>query len=114
MNSPAVSTPSRTILYVALAFVAGLLLTSLLPPFGAAAGADAGAQGESDTPSRVNNVVLSFMYETSAGSAAGHNALEVDEIRFFPNYVLVTDSRGETQLLAISRLRNFSIHPNDK
>ena len=114
MNSPAVSTPSRTILYVAIAFVAGLLITSLLPPFGESAGADPGVESGSDTPSNVRNVVLKYMYETSPGSAAGNNALEVNEIRFFPNYVLVTDSRGQTQLLSISRLRNFSFHPNEK
>ncbi len=59
----------------------------------------------------VRNVTVDYMYETDPGSASGHNELEVDSIEFLPGYIVMTDSRGRTQLLALDRLRKFNYRP---
>ncbi len=59
----------------------------------------------------VRNVTVDYMYETDPGSASGNKDLAVDSIEFLPGYVVMTDKRGRTQLLALNRLRRFSYQP---
>ena len=62
----------------------------------------------------VRNVAVDYMYETNPGSASGHNDLAVDSIEFLPGYIVMTDARGRTQLLALNRLRKFNYRPIEK
>ena len=61
----------------------------------------------------VRDVTVDYMYETNPASASGHNALEVDTIEFLPGYVVMTDKRGNTQLLALNRLRKSIYKPSE-
>ncbi|QEG22029.1 hypothetical protein [Mariniblastus fucicola] len=62
----------------------------------------------------VRNVTVDYMYETGPSSASGSEELAVDSIEFLPGYVVMTDNRGRTQLLALNRLRKFNYWPSDK
>lgn len=62
----------------------------------------------------VRNVTVDYMYETDPGSASGNKDLAVDSIEFLPGYVVMTDTRGRTQLLALNRLRRFNYWPTEK
>ena len=59
----------------------------------------------------VRNVTVDYMYETDPGSASGHRDLEVATVEFLPGYVVLTDSGGTAQLLAVNRLRRFNYRP---
>ena len=60
----------------------------------------------------VGNVTVDYMYETNSAAASGHNSLQVDTIEFLPGYVVMTDTRGNTQSLALDRLRKFKYKPS--
>jgi hypothetical protein len=62
----------------------------------------------------VRNVTVDYMYEADPGSASGHSELAVDSIEFLPGYVVMTDTRGGTQLLALNRLRKFKYRPTEQ
>ena len=62
----------------------------------------------------VRNVIVDYLYEYDPGSASGSGDLPVDSIEFSPGYIVVTDTNGTTQLLAINRLRKFHYRPSDK
>ena len=69
---------------------------------------------ESERHNIVRNVTVDYMYETDPGSASGNSDLAVDSIEFLPGYVVMTETRGRTQLLALDRLRKFSYRPTEK
>jgi len=69
-------------------------------------------QGVHDqSTSTVKNVVLTYSYETSPSSTSGDDSLAVESIQFYPNYVLVRASNGNTSLFAVEKLRQFSYRP---
>ena len=104
MNDESPSLRHHAIWIAGVAFLAGWVLSSSY-----SAARPGSAFADDDTV--VRNVVLDYMYETDPGSASGNKALAVDSIEFHPGYVLVTDSRGRTQLFAVDRLRSFSYRP---
>ncbi|TWU18722.1 hypothetical protein Poly21_08880 [Allorhodopirellula heiligendammensis] len=65
-------------------------------------------------PKVLRNVTVSYMYETSPGSASGNNSLEIKSIEFYAGYLMMTDNNDMTRLLAIDRLRSFSFKPSVK
>ena len=69
---------------------------------------------ESKRDDIVRNVTVDYMYETDPGSASGSNDLAVESIEFLPGYVVMTDTRGRTQLLALNRLRKFNYRRTEK
>ena len=62
----------------------------------------------------VRNVTVDYMYETEPGSASGNRDFEVDSIEFLPGYIVMTDTDGRTQLLALNRLRRFTYQPTEQ
>lgn len=95
---------SSPILLVSVGFVVGAIVDGafwLSSRDGAAARTDF-----------VRNVTVDYMYETNSDSASGHKGLEVDTIAFLPGYVVMTDKRGNTQLLAVNRMRRFNYKPS--
>lgn len=104
---------ARVPLYItATSLLAMLAFTSLplLNRVTAAPVAPAGAVSQTTHPP-ARNVILSYLYETSANGASGNNNLKVDSIYFYPNYVVVQAENGTTSLFAVDRLKHFDYHP---
>ena len=108
-NNSQASGSSPTFLLI-LGFIAGGLLVGSAAVIATTAGWL--RPGESDSaPTVVQNVTVSYMYETDPGSASGNNDLPVESIQFHPGYVVVTRSSGDSSLFAVDRLRNFQFSP---
>ena len=60
----------------------------------------------------VNNVTVTYMYETSASRASG-STVEVESIEFHSNYVVLNHAEGSDQVLAVNRLREFTFQPTE-
>jgi hypothetical protein len=59
-------------------------------------------------PPTVRKVEVNYTYETSPNTATGKQAMSVDSIQFHPGYIVITNERGFSRLLAVDRLREFS------
>jgi hypothetical protein len=60
--------------------------------------------------SNVKNVTVTYMYETSPGSASG-GKVYADSITFYPGYVVMSHGNGHGNVFSVDRLRDFSYSP---
>lgn len=108
---------NKTIPFIGAGCLFGWLLATLIPAmtqdaaYGGSANAARGQFAQNTV--RVENVVVSYTYQTSPNSTSGDNALAARLIEFNPNYVLVHAANGTTTLLATERLQQFSYRPAD-
>ncbi len=103
---PKLNDPSSPFMLVAIGFLIGAVVVGVC-------WLSSGRKG-SPRHDIVRDVTVDYMYETDPGSASGNNGLQVDSIEFFPGYVVVTDTGGGTQILALNRLRKFNYRPTEK
>lgn len=104
MDSERPSSNTSPLIYLSIGFIMGAVVvgTSWL------------GTRESELPqSIVRNVSVIYMYETDPGSASGTNDLPVESILFHSDYVVMTRTNGQSILLAVDRLRQFSFAPAD-
>ncbi|WP_146389841.1 hypothetical protein [Allorhodopirellula solitaria] len=65
-------------------------------------------------PGHFHDMTVDYMYETSPGTATGSSSLEVESLEIHPEFVLLTDARGESRLMMLSRLRKLHFKPTAK